>query len=151
MVNEKIYSAPFCTSRITVQLIPRAPLKTTSTVLLWQGFSLMKFCKCQNFNSLFGEISFPKLLKYSWNLQILSIIEKFNNRKILLKNSWKIVAPFGRWIWHFLFDNYGALFWVEWSIFGEKVVVRVGGKIFWIGMGGWELVGLSGGGSGGVG
>ena len=130
MVNEKIYSTPFCTSRITVQLIPPAPLKTTSKVLLWQGFSLMKFCKSQNFNSLFGEISFPKLLKYSWNLQILSIIKKFNNRKILLKNSWKIVAPFGRWIWHFLFDNYGALFWVDGVFLGRRWWLVWVGKYF---------------------
>ena len=41
----------------------------------------MKFCKCQNLGSLFREINFLQLLKYSRNLQMLSIIEKFKNKK----------------------------------------------------------------------
>ena len=41
----------------------------------------MKFCKCQNLNSLFLEINFSELPKYSRNLQMLSIIEKFKNEK----------------------------------------------------------------------
>ena len=74
-------------------------MKTTSKVLGWQGFSLMTFCKCQNLDSLFREISFLELPKYSWNLQMVRIIEKFKNWKILLKNSWKIGTPFGRQNW----------------------------------------------------
>ena len=60
-------------------------MKTASKVLGRQGFSLMKFCKCQNLNYLFREISFLELPKYSWKSQILRIIEKFKN--------WKIEAP----------------------------------------------------------
>ena len=68
----------------------------TSKVLGWQGFSLMKFCQCQNLNSLFREISFLELLKYPWNLQMVSMIEKFKNWKILLKNriylvGWQVI------------------------------------------------------------
>ena len=37
--------------------------------------------------------------KYSWNLQILSIIEKFKSWKVLLKKVWKIGKPFSRWNW----------------------------------------------------
>ena len=59
----------------------------------------MKFCKCQNLNSLFRKLSFPELPKYSWYLQMLSIIEKFKYWKIILKNSWKIGTPFGRRSW----------------------------------------------------
>ena len=33
--------------------------------------------KCQNLNSLFREINFLQLPKYSWNLQMLAIIEMF--------------------------------------------------------------------------
>ena len=40
----------------------------------------MKFCKCQNLRSLFREINFLKLPKYSRNLQKLCIIEKFKNK-----------------------------------------------------------------------
>ena len=47
----------------------------------------MKFCKFQNLNSLIREISFPELPKYSWNLKMLSIIEKFQNWKFF----WKII------------------------------------------------------------
>ena len=57
----------------------------------------MKFCKCQNLNSLFREISFLELPKYSWNLQMLSPIEKFKEWKILLKKYLKIGTTFGRW------------------------------------------------------
>ena len=71
----------------------------TSKVLSWQSFSLMKSCKCQNLNYLFREISFLELPKYSQNVQILTIIEKFKNWKIPLKNSWKIGTPFGRRSW----------------------------------------------------
>ena len=91
-VNENIYSTSFYTSGIIIQLIPHAPLKTVSKAL---GFSLMKFCKCQNLNFLFCEISFLELPKYVWNLQMLSIIEKFKNWKIF----WKIGTPFGRGSW----------------------------------------------------
>ena len=59
----------------------------------------MEFCRCQNLNSLFHEISFLELPKYSWNLQMVSMIEKFKNWKILLKNSWKIGPPFSRRSW----------------------------------------------------
>ena len=59
----------------------------------------MKFCKCQNLNSLFPGIICLELPKYSWNLQLLSIIEKFKNWKILLKNNWKIGTPFRRQSW----------------------------------------------------
>ena len=48
---------------------------------------------------MFREINFLELLKYCWNLQMLRIIEKFKNWKILLSNSWKIVMPFGRQSW----------------------------------------------------
>ena len=74
-------------------------MKTTSKVLGWQGFSLIKVCKCQNMNSLFREISFLELPKYSWNVHMLSMIKKFKNWKILLKNSWKIGIPFSRRNW----------------------------------------------------
>ena len=47
--------------------------------------SLMKVCKCQNLNTLFCETNFLELPKYSWNLQMLSIIENFKN----WKNFWK--------------------------------------------------------------
>ena len=40
-----------------------------------------------------------ELSKYSWNLQMVSIIEKLKNWKILLKNNWKIGTPFGRRSW----------------------------------------------------
>ena len=90
-----IYSVRFYTNRIIVWLIPRVPLK----VLGWQGFSIMKFCKCPNLNSLLREIKFLQLPKYSRNLPMLSIIEKFISRKILLRNSWKIGLPFGRRSW----------------------------------------------------
>ena len=63
------------------------------------GFSLVKFCKVQLLNSFFREISFPEFPKYSWNLQMLIIFEKFKHWKILLKNSWKIGSSFGRWSW----------------------------------------------------
>ena len=65
---------------------------TTKLILL-----LMKFCQCKKFfvfvkkflsmfkNSLFREIIFLELPKYSWNLKILSIIEKLKDWKILLK------------------------------------------------------------------
>ena len=59
----------------------------------------MKFCKFQNLNSQFCEISFLELPKYSWNLKMVSMIEKFKNWKNLLKNSWTIGTPFGRWSW----------------------------------------------------
>ena len=52
-------------------------------------FSLIKFWKCQYLNSLFREIYFLELPKYSWNLQMLNIIQKFKNWKILLKNKFK--------------------------------------------------------------
>ena len=94
-----MYSALYYTSPIIVRLIPRAPLKTTSKVLGSQGYSLMRFRKCQNLNSLFHEISFLELPKYSWNLQMVRMIKKFKNWKILLKNSWKIRTSFGRWSW----------------------------------------------------
>ena len=74
-------------------------MKTTSKVLGSQGFSLTKSCKCQNLNSLFREISFLELSKYSWNLQMLSIIEKLKNWKNFLKNSRKIGTPFGKRSW----------------------------------------------------
>ena len=96
---KNIYSAPFYISRIIAWLIPCGLLKTTSNVLGWQGFSWVKFCKCQNLNSFFRKISFLELPKYSWNLQMVSMIEKFKNPKILLKNSWKIGTPFGRRSW----------------------------------------------------
>ena len=50
-------------------------------------------------NSLFCEINFLEFPKYSWNLQMLSIFQKFKNWKIILKNSWKIDTPFGRRSW----------------------------------------------------
>ena len=37
--------------------------------------------------------------KYSWNLQMLRIIETFKNGNFLLKNIWKIGTLFGRWSW----------------------------------------------------
>ena len=46
-----------------------------------------------------SRLSFLELPKYSRNLQVLRIIEKFKNWKILLKNSWKIGKPFGRQSW----------------------------------------------------
>ena len=92
--------APFYTSRIIVRLIPRAPLKTTSKDLGWRAFPLMKFWKCQKLNSLFLDLGFLELPKHSWNFQILSIIKKFKNWKILLKNSWKNSTPFGRRNWN---------------------------------------------------
>ena len=52
--------------------------------------------KCQNLNSLFREINFLQLPKYSWNLQMLAIIEKL----FLLKNSWKLAClarQFEKW------------------------------------------------------
>ena len=52
-------------------------MKTTSKILGWQCFFLMKLCKCQNLNSLFCEISFLELPKYSWNLRMVRMIEKF--------------------------------------------------------------------------
>ena len=61
--------------------------------------TLIKFCKCQNWNSLFREISFLELPKYSGNLQMVSTIEKLKNWKIYLKNSWKIDMLFGKRIW----------------------------------------------------
>ena len=70
-----------------------------SKVLDWQGFSLMKFYKCQNLNSLFCQTSFVELPKYSSNLQILSTVKKSRNSKILLRNSWKIGTPSGRQSW----------------------------------------------------
>ena len=51
----------------------------------------MKFCKCQNLNSLFLEINFLELPKYFWNLQMLIVIEKFKNWRILLKIIEKLV------------------------------------------------------------
>ena len=64
---------PFYTSRIIVQLIPHALLKPT---LGWQDFSLMKFSKCQNLNSV------------SWDKcsTIDQIFKKFAN----VKQNWKI-------------------------------------------------------------
>ena len=88
----------------------RAILDMRASVLCWQGFSLMKFCKCQNLNSLFREIIFLELPKYSWNVQMLSIIEKFKDWKVLLKNSWKIGMHFGRRSWKI------GLFWTYWHI-----------------------------------
>ena len=73
----------------------RAPLKRTSKILGWQGFSLMKFCKWQNLNYLFCGLSFLELSKCSWNLKMLSIIKKLKFWKNLLKSSWK----FGRRSW----------------------------------------------------
>ena len=70
-------------------------MKMTSKILDWQAFSVMKFCKCQNLNSLFSEISFLELPKYPWNWQILSIIEKLKNWKIISKNKWKICLLVG--------------------------------------------------------
>ena len=98
-INERVYSALFYTSQIIVRFIPCSLLKTTSKVLSWQSFSLTKFGKCQNLNSFFHEISFLELPKYSWNLQMVRMIKKFKNWKILLKNSWKIRTSFGRWSW----------------------------------------------------
>ena len=46
--------------------------------------------------------------KYSWNLQMLSIIIKFKNWKVILKNSWKIGMPFGRRSWN-IGTPYGTL------------------------------------------
>ena len=40
----------------------------------------MKFFKCQNLRSLFREINFLQLPKYSRNLQMLRIIKKFKNK-----------------------------------------------------------------------
>ena len=54
-----------------------------------------KFGKCQNLNSLFGKINFPKLPQYSWNLQMLSIIEKF-----FWKIVEKLVRPLAGEVWH---------------------------------------------------
>ena len=51
----------------------------------------MKICKCQNLNSLFREISFLEFPEYSWNLQMVSMIEKF-----IEKFFWKIVEKFVR-------------------------------------------------------
>ena len=48
----------------------------------------MKFCKCQNLNSLFREIIFLELPKYSRNLPMLSIIEKFKNWKTKKLKNW---------------------------------------------------------------
>ena len=39
----------------------------------------MKFRKCQNLNSFFRVIIFLELSKYSWNLQMPRLIEKFKN------------------------------------------------------------------------
>ena len=58
--------------------------------------SLMKVCKCQNLNTLFCEINFLELPKYSWNLQMLSIIENFKNWKNFWKKNWESDTPFGR-------------------------------------------------------
>ena len=104
-INKKIYTAPFYTSQIIVQLIPSAPLKTTSKVLGWKGFSLMKFWKCQNLNSFFSEISFLELPIYSWNLQMVSITEKFKN---LLARLWHGGTSTG---WHMKMRS--------WHVFGS--------------------------------
>ena len=75
----------------------------------------MKFCKCQKLNSLFREINFLRLPKYSWDMQMLGIIEKLKKHfekylknwyaflQAKLKNwhvgtpSWKIGTPLARW------------------------------------------------------
>ena len=59
-------------------------------------FFLNEILQMSNLNSLFPEISFLELPKYSWNLEMLSIIEKFKNWKTILKKSWKIGIHFGR-------------------------------------------------------
>ena len=52
--------------------------------------------KCQNLYSLFREINFLELPKYSWNLKMLTIIEKLKIEKYFrLENNWKIGTPFG--------------------------------------------------------
>ena len=56
-------------------------------------------------------MNFLELPKYYWNLQMLSIIEKFKNWKTFLKNSWKTGTSFGRRSW-----NIGAPFGTSWKI-----------------------------------
>ena len=59
-------------------------------------FFLNKILRMLKFKSFFSrKINFLELPKYSWNLQMSGIIEKFVNWKILLKNNWKIGTPFG--------------------------------------------------------
>ena len=83
---KNIYSALFCTSQIIIQLISRAPLNTTSKVFGGKGFSLMKFRKCQNLNSLFCEISFLEF-QHNWKIQKL---------KKPFEKCWKIGMLFAR-------------------------------------------------------
>ena len=68
-------------------------------VCLMYAFLNRPFLQMSKLNSLFRDISFLELPKYSRDLQVLRIIEKFKNWKILLKNSWKIGKPFGRQSW----------------------------------------------------
>ena len=72
-----------------------------------KGFKLIKFLLNEILQmSKFKFFVSRQLLKYFWNLQMLRIIEKFINWKILLKNSWKIGTAFGRQSW-----KIGTLSW----------------------------------------
>ena len=121
---------------------------TTKLILL-----LMKFCQCKKFfvfvkkflsmfkNSLFREIIFLELPKYSWNLKILSIIEKLKDWKILLKIVKKLAHIFPGEVekigtplphlhaklknWHVKLKNW--LFWYVYYVdqFDNPVLLRV--------------------------
>ena len=79
-VNKNVYS---------VRFKPTCPIENNVKCFRLIRFSLDKFCKCQNLHSFFHEINFLQLPKYSRNLQMLNIIEKFEN-----KNSFeKLVRP----------------------------------------------------------
>ena len=93
-------------------------MKTMSKILGWQGFSLMKFCKCSKFKFFVRRDKFSRIAQIALKFAIknYSKIQK-------LKNSWKTGTPSGKrsWkigtpvlfaCWHAKFNNwhtFGAL------------------------------------------